>query len=170
MKKILATAIAVLIGVAAHAQFYVGGQVGIYHDTGAEMGALTVLPEAGYCLNENMAVGAVVGFTSSWINDVSNDGSFTLQPYFRYSFLEMGPVKFFVDAQLQLEFLSHHNLVTDTRNNDTHFGLGVAPGLSIPLNDNLSFVGHLGQFGYYNEEIIFGVNANNVLCGLYYSF
>ena len=170
MKKILVLAIAAFIGVAAHAQIYVGGQVGIYHNTDLEMGRLTFLPEAGYCLNENMAVGAVVGFTSDWVTDVSRDGSFVLSPYFRYSFLEIGPARIFVDAQLQLEFLSSHNLITDTHDTGTHVGVGVAPGISIPLSENLSFVGHLGQFGYYNETLTFGVNANNVLCGLYYSF
>lgn len=170
MKKILALAIAAFIGVAAHAQIYVGGQVGFNYNSDAEIGNITVLPEAGYSLNENMAVGAVVGFTSDWMKDVNRDGSFVFQPYFRYNFLEIGPAKFFVDAQLQLEFLSSHNLVTDIKNSATHFGLGVAPGIAIPLDDSLSFVAHLGRFGYYNESVSFGLSGNNVLCGLYYSF
>ena len=60
--------------------------------------------------------------------------------------------------------------ILDTKDSGVDFGIGVAPGIAIPLNESLSFVAHLGSFGYYGDTISFGVNANNVLCGLYYSF
>ena len=170
MKKIVLTIIAAFIGIVASAQIYVGGQASLSYNTDAESTFIAILPEAGYVLADNMAVGAVAGYQFNGVKDSYADGTLILSPYFRYTFLELGPVNVFADAQVQLSIWSNKNKILDTKDSGADFGIGVAPGIAIPLNESLSFVAHLGSFGYYGDTISFGVNANNVLCGLYYSF
>ncbi|MBR1574067.1 MAG: hypothetical protein IJ652_04385 [Bacteroidales bacterium] len=57
-----------------------------------------------------------------------------------------------------------------TKDNSFSWGLGIAPGLAIPVSENLSFVGHLGRVGYYNDTFELGVNGNYFTVGAYYSF
>ena len=170
MKKLFIAVVAAFIGFSANAQLYVGGQFGFTTNSDTDYTTFNILPEVGYSIADNMAVGAVVGYDYYGTKDVSSYGNFVLQPYFRYTFLELGPVNVFADAQLQLGFWNTNNKVLDTKDNGTTFGIGIAPGIAIPVSDNLSFVAHLGQFGYYNETVMLGLNANNVLCGVYYSF
>lgn len=173
MKKLFIAVVAAFIGFSANAQLYVGGNIGLTSNADAKTTSFSLLPEVGYSLDDNMSFGAVVGFTSYAKKDNYTDTNFILQPYFRYTFLELGPVKVFADAQLQLDFWNNKIYLTDNTTNTTsgtNFGIGIAPGIAIPVSDNLSFVAHLGQFGYYNNTLMLGLNANNVLCGVYYSF
>lgn len=170
MKKIIITLVAAFIGVAASAQIYVGGEVFFSHNSDMKSTNFSILPEVGYNLADNMAVGAVVGYDYNGVKDNYSDGTFVLQPYFRYTFLQLGPVNVFADAQLQLGFWSNHNKVTDSKDSGTRLGIGVAPGIAIPVSDNLSFVAHVGSIGYYNDSVICGISGNNCVAGLYYSF
>lgn len=173
MKKLFIAVVAAFIGISANAQFYVGGQFGFTTNSDTDYTTFNILPEVGYSIADNMAVGAVVGYNTYATKDVRSHGTFVLQSYFRYTFLELGPVNIFADAQLQLGFWNDKVYVTDNTTNSTSgtdFGIGIAPGIAIPVSDNLSFVTHLGQLGYYNDTFMFGLNANNVLCGVYYSF
>ena len=170
MKKLFIAVVAAFIGFSANAQLYVGGNIGFTSNSDAGRTSVTILPEVGYSIADNMAVGAVVGYDYYGTKDVSSYGNFVLQPYFRYTFLELGPVNVFADAQLQLGFWNTNNKVLDTKDNGTTFGIGIAPGIAIPVSDNLSFVTHLGQFGYYDETVRFTFSGNTVLCGVYYSF
>ena len=168
MKKLILVAVAALLALTAHAQFYVGGQVGLRASSGYTN--LTILPEVGYNLNENMSIGTVIGYDFESWKDTETRGTFEINPYFRYSFLQLGHVSLFADAQLQLALYNSHDKVFDTKDNSFSWGLGIAPGLAIPVSENLSFVGHLGRVGYYNDTFELGVNGNYFTVGAYYSF
>ena len=168
MKKLLLVAILALSAFSAKAQFYAGGQFGL--SAGNNRTTFDVYPEVGYVLNEKMSVGAVVGFGYNALKDSYKDSNFLIAPYFRYNLLEIGPVTVFADAQLQINFWTNKDLILDTKDNGSTAGIGVAPGIAIPVADNLSFVAHLGRVGYFNDTFVMGADATNVLAGLYYSF
>ena len=169
MKKLFIAVVAAFIGFSANAQLYVGGNIGFTSNSDAGRTSVTILPEVGYSLDDNMSVGAVLGFQNYAVKDSYSSSDVILKPYFRYTFLELGPVKLFADAQLQLDFSTYTPAVGDA-SKETVFGIGIAPGIAIPVSDNLSFVGHLGRVGYYDKTLAVNFDANNVLCGVYYSF
>ena len=97
MKKILMTLAVAFVAVAANAQVYVGGNVGIASSKDGDADAVTtykVLPEIGYNLDQNWAIGTTVGFgkgTPVNIEKKLEDGMlqnyFTVEPYVRYTFV-----------------------------------------------------------------------------------
>ena len=170
MKKIIVIIAAACISFAANAQLYVGGAIhGLFNDNTS----IGIYPEAGYALNETFTVGAALDF------DTRKDAytSFGINPYLRWNCLDLDPVKVFVDCGFM--FVSFNNKAVDK--SYTAFQLGVRPGFAIPLNDNLSFVSHVGFLGYTvndNNNVWtisdegFGIDLSgyNVTCGLYYNF
>ena len=65
MKKVLMTLAVAFIAVAANAQVYVGGNVGIASSKIGDADAVTtykVLPEIGYNINQNWAIGTTAGW------------------------------------------------------------------------------------------------------------
>ena len=166
MKKVLVVIVLALVAFTAKAQFYVGGSLGL---NAAQGGAavINVVPEVGYAFNDNMAAGCVLGWSNDGTLNMFDDSAFTVAPYFRYYFVDLGPIRLFADAQLELLFLTNADNNPATR---TTFGVGVAPGIAIPVTDHFSFVGHLGSLGYYNGAFGLNFSGNNVLMGVYYSF
>ena len=95
MKKILMTLAVAFVAVAANAQVYVGGNVGIASSKNGDADAVTtykVLPEIGYNLDQNWAIGTTVGFGKGTPVNIEKpeDGMlqnyFTVEPYVRYTF------------------------------------------------------------------------------------
>lgn len=65
MKKILMTMVAAVIAVSASAQVYLGGSIGVGVSkvkNGEEKTTFKLLPEIGYGINGNWAVGTVIGW------------------------------------------------------------------------------------------------------------
>ena len=65
MKKVLMTLAVAFVAVAANAQVYVGGNVGIASSksgNGDNVTTYKVLPEVGYNINKDWAVGTTLGF------------------------------------------------------------------------------------------------------------
>jgi hypothetical protein len=169
MKKIILTLAAALIGVAASAQVYVGGEVGFNRDTDDNQTSFTIMPEVGYTFNENIAVGAVLGYDYTY-NSGLKDNTIMFSPYLRYTFLSLGPVNVFCDlnAGIYYEKVKEGDVSDDETN---AFGY-LRPGISLPLNDNLSFVAHLGSLGYDggSKDFNCSLSGNDVTFGVYYSF
>ena len=171
MKKLMLVALALLLGFSAKAQFYAGGQVGL--SFGSSATSVRILPEVGYTLNDKMSVGAVVGYDlyddKDWL---TTDHTITLAPYFRYTFLNLGPVRVFADAQLNFNYGIYVDKSIDPAqtNSGVFFEGGIAPGIAIPLSDNLSLVAHIGRLGYYEGAFKLDVDGNALAFGLYYSF
>lgn len=174
MKKILLLALMSLAAITAKAQFYVGGEVGL--QANKDLINLRILPEAGYNLNDKMAVGGKLGVSyykdTEW-DDINNFAYtmetvvVTLSPYFRYTFLDLGPVKLFADGQVDLDIYTYPGSGAKPY---VDWGIGVSPGFAIPLNNNLSFVGHLGRFGYYNGAFDISLDMSSIDVGVFYNF
>ena len=183
MKKIMMTLAAVCVAATMNAQVYVGGSLGFETSSqdGVTNSELTLMPELGYALDENFAVGIAFGYGQE-SHDVEVEGltvtrknkKFKINPYLRYNFVKLDKVNVFVDGGLEYV----HKDDAGAKNNT--FGIGVRPGVAVNLNDKLSFVSHFGWLGYSNSKDDYeGAKAKNtfgfklassVSFGLYYNF
>ena len=184
MKKIFAVALVAMMTMTANAQVYLGGGIGFQTTSqdGNSDTYFTIMPEIGYNLNENWAVGVVVGYGESKTT-VKEDGvkisdkvkAFEITPYARYTFAKFDKVNIFVDGGV--DYL--HTDFAGAKNNT--FGVGLKPGIAVNLNDKLSFVAHAGFLGYqYSKDdhegakaantFGFNLNGNSLSFGVYYNF
>lgn len=183
MKKIMMTLAAVCVAATMNAQVYVGGSLGFEstsHD-GNTNSELTLMPEIGYALDDNLAVGIAFGYAQDKSTVKQNnvevsvtDKKFKINPYLRYTFLNLDKVNVFVDGGLEYVHTDSEGYKTNT------FGVGVRPGVAVNLNDKLSFVSHFGWLGYKNSKAdedgakaynTFGFNVSSAVSfGLYYNF
>ncbi len=182
MKKVLMTLVATVMTMAASAQVYVGGSVGIASVKNGNADAETtykIVPEVGYSFSNELAVGVALGYQkgacdlmdNAYGQDV-NTKAFSVSPYVRYTFLNTKYVNVFVDGGVG--FATFKDLGNE-------FQVGLKPGVAINFNDKLSFVAHVGFIGYdtFNPKAdgidnsnIVGVDldGNNITFGLYYNF
>lgn len=183
MKKIMMTLAAVAVAATMNAQVYVGGGVGFQtssYDGNSET-YFKIMPEIGYNLDENWAVGISVGYGEAKTK-VKEEGvtmtakvkSFSVAPYARYTFAKFDKVNLFVDGTVGYQYEDYAGTKVNT------FGVGLKPGVAVNLNDKLSFVAHVGFLGYENEKVkgadkstnSFGlsVDGSNLSFGVYYNF
>ena len=182
MKKIMMTHAAIAVAATMNPQVNVGGSHGFSYDKQDEAKNTdwTVMPEIGYNLDDNFAVGMVIGFTSGkqTLGNVENKtSSFKVNPYLRYTFLKLDKVNVFVDGGLYYEF---EKLADNDAAKYNNFGVNVRPGVAVNLNDKLSFVSHFGMLGWSTSKSKEdGAKAKNsidinlhsaVSFGLYYNF
>ena len=136
-----------------------------------------ILPELGYQLNDQWAVGATLGYQkgavdigSANFNQNVTTEVFTISPYARYFAFDWDQVSLFFDGGLS--FGSYKDM-------GTYFGLGVSPGVAVKLTDEISFVTHIGFLGFENfspdgggkSSSIFGLDfKNSCSFGVYYNF
>lgn len=147
MKKILLLAVVAMMAISASAQnWYLGGSIAAWRDGSKLQTNLKILPEIGYNLNDNLAVGAVVGW-DYYHQQGSNLNLFTVNPYARINFVKVDRVKLFCDGGVDLGFGSAH---ADGESSDTAvtYGIGFKPGVSFAVSDNVSLVAHFGFLGY----------------------
>ena len=197
MKKILLLAVVMFSSLTASAQFYAGGSIGFGSvkpmNGGDSEFTFKILPEIGYNLSDQLAIGAVLGYQKGFVfpnesigsgNDnaalspeliatqagASKREAFTISPYARYTAFQWDKVNVFLDGGLTF------GSIKDTA---TYFSLGVRPGISMNLCDEISLVTHLGFFGFESispdgdgkSGSTFGVElANNCSFGVYYNF
>jgi hypothetical protein len=187
MKKFLMTIAAAFVAVSMNAQVYLGGSLGFgAASTQKNLGdrsetVFSILPEIGYNLNDQWAIGAVIGYQSNKFNNVveingenvaGHEAAFTFNPYARYTFMKAGKLNLFVDGGVDFS--------SATKGDCTYLGFGVKPGLAVNLTDKLSFVSHIGFLSYQlvnpdgddNNASVFGLDlsGNNLTFGLYYNF
>ncbi len=186
MKKIMMTLAAVCVAATMNAQTYVGGSVGFQTSSqdGNSETYFTILPEIGYNLNENWAVGVSVGYGQSKtkVKEELDGGTatitekvktFKISPYARYTFVKFDKVNLFLDGVVGYEYTDFAGTKVNS------FGIGVKPGVAVNLNEKLSFVAHAGFLGYEYDKAkegkavnTFGVNVDgsNLSFGIYYNF
>lgn len=156
MKKILLTMAVAVLTVAASAQskFYVGGSLE-YSSSSFDGKILndkfTLLPEVGYSLNDKMAIGVELGYSSESkksSNPVNTAGTLTFNPYFRYTFFQLGKVAVFGDGMFSLALENNESRYdggTTNTSKYTTIGVFVKPGISYSLNDRFSLVAKFGD-------------------------
>lgn len=182
MKKIMMTLIAaVAIVASADAQVYVGGSVGfgsVKVGGGDSETTYKIVPEIGYNLNKDWAIGMKIGYQKGACNMVSEiinqdvkTEVFQVNPYVRYTFVHSKYVNVFIDGGFG---------IASYKDNGTQFDLGVTPGVAVNLTDKLSFVSHFGFAGFKtfspkgdgksSDKWGIDLDQNNLTFGLYYNF
>ena len=178
MKKLLLFAIVTMTAMAANAQFWMGGSVGLNfikpdYSHSDVITTLTIAPEVGYKINDKWDV--AVALNESFIaTDGEFYNSFSFEPYARYTFAKTGIASFFVDGGFGVgatgfegdEFFD---------NSRFNFYLGFRPGVNISLSPKVGIVAKLGFIGYeFVDDAYhsFGINLNNspLTFGMYYNF
>lgn len=175
MKKIFMIAALAVATLAANAQVYVGGSLG-FESAKANKDAdalsnFSIMPEIGYNLDENWAVGIQLGYQSQEVNKDETVSLFTIAPYARYTFAKTGAASFFVDGGIIFESYG-----SDAKGSS--FGIGVRPGVNFAVSEKVGVVAKLGYIGYTknNDDLgggsAFGINADNtnLELGVFYNF
>lgn len=176
MKKILMTLVAVAMATTMNAQWYVGGTVGYNYtkdkNTDVKSNTFVITPELGYNLNEKWAVGMKIGYAYNKVDDAKSN-EFVVNPYARYTFVKLDKVNFFVDGGFEYNYVK----VEDDSANG--FGISFKPGVAVNLNEKVSFVAHVGNFGWASakaknaksvQSVDLGLNLTSVDFGLYFNF
>lgn len=181
MKKILMTLVIALSAITANAQWYLGGSVGVASVKNGNADAETVykfVPEFGYTINDDWAVGVAVGYQKgacSLVNGSFGQNTDTellqINPYARYTVVKSKYVNVFIDGGVALGSYKDWG---------TEFQLGLKPGVALNLNEKLSFVTHFGFVGFdsfspkgegdTSNMIGVDLDGNNLTFGLYYNF
>ena len=188
MKKIILMAAFAVASVAASAQVYVGGGIGFSsekaaHAEGVDVDALNtikILPEVGYKLDDKMAVGIGLGFVHAKQGD-NKSTSFSIAPYFRYTFVKWGNVGLFADAQFAYEHVKDELVVAGQKveAKSNAWSLGIKPGVSVDLSENVTFLAKVGWLGYRSEkpegmkassEFGVGVDATDLSFSMLFNF
>lgn len=181
MKKVLLTLALAAFAFTANAQWVIGGNINATHEnthttdyvTGTTTNHFSIMPKIGYWLNENMQIGAQVGwaydykrtyngdadtYTSTSKTGTSGQPTIVIAPYFRYNVANWKKFTIFAEAQLNIGLhmeSSNYNTVgsttTDNGDNYTSFGLNVVPGLNYALSEHCSFDLYVNLFRCYAE-------------------
>ena len=175
MKKILMTMVAALgLAISANAQVYVGGGFAVQgHDNGSDTyTTYKFLPEVGYNLNDNWAVGTVFGWQGATKNGKK---SFDINPYARFTPVHTKFINLFVDGGFGYE----HRYGASRPSANT-WSAGLRPGVAVNLNERLSFVSHVGFLGWSQSKVVgsnvkesqygLDLDGNNISFSLYYNF
>ena len=165
----------IVIGIAAlvlgtqkvNAQWYVGGGLGYSEQNMTSL--LHFSPEVGYSFNPHWTVGLGTSFQRIYMtsyNDVqatyinNRFDYWFLNPYVRFTFLNIDKLSFFVDAAGSFDV--NHGF-------DVNY-LGFRPGLSYQLTDHFTAVAHIGFIGSYHQTFKAEAGLNNLEFSLYYQF
>lgn len=191
MKKFLLTLMVAVFTLTANAQFYVGGEAGLWRNPDHNTTDFTLRPEFGYELNKKWDLGIAIGYTHNY-DGYGDDGyfhvktnSFNINPYARWTFANLGPVNFFLEMGFGVE--TYKVKASDKDDNVeiksdalTAWNIGVRPGLSVDVAKHLQFITHVGFLGYRdsddhfnghrNDGFGFDVSSEDLTIGFVYKF
>ena len=192
MKKILLTLALAAFAMTANAQWVLGGNIAASHinthttdyGTGTTTNHFEIAPKIGYWLNDNMQIGAQIGwgydyrrtyggdvdtYTSTSNTGATNQPTIIIAPYFRYNVANWKNFTVFAEAQLNVglhlessDYNTAGSVTTDNGDNYTSFGLAVIPGLNYAFNDHISmdlYVNLLGCFAIFETAENWGSHA-----------
>ena len=185
MKKIFIAAFVALTAMAANAQSWIGGSLGINFTTpkgGETVTSISICPEYGYNFNDKWAIGIALEDEVSFMGGYDVNIA-TLEPFARYTFAKTGIASFFVDGGIGFgcEYTNYEGEMLD--NTAWGFSIGFKPGVKLAITDKLSLVAKLGFFGYkrfeaaedYNEAFSYdsfglSIDGDALSFGLYWNF
>ena len=167
MKKLIFTlvlSVGVLTSVVAQeaGNMWVGGSIGLSHTkkdfNGAETKNTNVkfMPEFGYVLSENLAIGANLGYArfSGGSELMGMDFSdktdvFEIKPFLRYTFLKGNLGALFFDGGVGYTYAKEKN--NDDKMNA--FEVGLRPGVAFNVSDKITLTGKFGFLGYQHAKM-----------------
>lgn len=172
MKKLfftLAIALGSLITVNAQdvGQMWVGGSVNAWSskDKGSDaVWNAKIMPEFGYVLSDNLAIGANLGYAhgdagllfNQDIESVGNTNAYSIAPFLRMSFLKGNMGALFVDGTVGYTY-GKVSGVDDALN---LLEVGFRPGVAVNVSDKIALTGKFGFAGYqYTKQGDFKNNS-----------
>ena len=184
MKKMLAMAVAAIMSLTAMADdFYAGGSFSIWRNSTKKLTEVSILPEIGYKLNEDMSLGMTIGYEHDELGEDDDKvivNMFDIAPYLRYNYFQFGKVALFVDGGFGIGAGSSrfHGEGSDTA---VKWNIGFKPGVAFNVNEKFSVVAHFGFLGYegvndhakaagFDEGFGLKFSGNNMALGFYYNF
>lgn len=170
MKKLLVSLLCVAASVAASAQVWVGGTIGVSFEKASNSSTVTsatFTPEAGYAFNNRFAAALEVNYQYLSLGSASTD-KVTIGPYVRYNMYNNGNFSLF--GEFGIYYAS----------NDDYDGFGfcIRPGVSYKFASNWQVLGkmRLFSFEHYSDDPSsinvagFSINPTNVSIGIAYNF
>ena len=183
MKKILTLAVLAVASLAATAQTYIGGSVGLGYDIDSEKVNFTLAPEVGYNLNSKLAIGTTLAYSYNGelkVNDKAQtvQNIFNFDPYVRYTFARVAENKlsFFCDGTVGVGVVKNEGADAGAT-----WKVGFKPGMSYALSSKCSLVAHFGFLGYegaddnakvlgQKNKVGFDFGSLNLSFGAYFTF
>lgn len=159
MKKLFLSLIVAVCSLAASAQAYVGGQVGLWRNTDANHTSFNLAPELGYKLSDQWDLGLSIGFAHEYYKGVKLNG-FEVDPYVRYTVAKAGPVSFFIDGGFG--FATAKAKKGDRKSDSCNmWQIGIKPGVKVSLSKKVDFIASMGFLGYRdNDDVkVTGIDA-----------
>lgn len=123
---------------------WIGGTVNISSETQGDYtsSSTTLMPEFGYNLDNNWAIGARLGFSTTSEDEAGGtDKSTTTSviPFARYNFSNFGNFRVFGQGELPLNFYGGENPDGSSKGDSNSIGLRVRPGISYAFNESWGF-------------------------------
>lgn len=188
-KSLFLLAMLALSTLGVNAQVFVGGSFGftsskLSNDAGYDKDGTSyqIMPEFGYQIDDNLAVGIQVGyahgyaafgslsatdFLSTATNlismsaDISEDdvklNSFSFAPFVRYNLVEMGPANIFIEGAIRYSSITTDDTpqVQGQGGGEVKFNafeVNVRPGVSCKVGENLSVLAKIGTLGFLSAK------------------
>lgn len=150
MKKLFLSLVALLATVAASAQVYVGGEVGLWRNTEDNHTSFTVAPQVGYNINDKWAVGLEFAYTHEYLNGLKANAA-GVAPYARYTVAKAGPVSFLLDGGVGFATCKYKY---DKHESDSYnaWQIGISPAVKVSLTKKVDFIASLGFLGYRDND------------------
>lgn len=150
MKKLFLSLIVAVCSLAASAQVYVGGQVGLWRNTDANHTSFNLAPELGYKLSNQWELGLSIGFAHNYYDGTKVNG-FEVDPYVRYTVAKAGPVSFFLDGGFG--FATAKAKRGDWKSDSfNQWQIGIKPGVKVSLSKKVDFIASMGFLGYRDND------------------
>lgn len=172
MKKfLLALAVAAGSFTTADAQVFLGGRLGLMHNSKTEATHVSIAPEVGYVLNNQWTVATELSYDLQEKALGNRDlNTFSFNPYARYTAVSWGPVNLIFEGGVNLGW-------EKVKGNNAQFtwGVGVRPGLAVNVSPRVSLVTRMGFLGYRDSDVngkVYGYNfsSKDLSFGVYYNF
>lgn len=156
MKKLVIMCVLAAFAMAAKAQFYAGGSIGLSavstkqdresHTNSTYM----VMPEIGYRFNRIFSVGVSGGVSYTVFGAGDDVATYNVSPYVRTTFAHVRCVDFFADATAFYQ----RDRSGDTRVAVNGWGVALNPGILVNLSDHVQLMGRTSLFQYtkFKEE------------------
>ncbi len=169
----------------ANGDIFITGGVGFSSESTGDIkeNSFTIAPKLGFFVSENIAVGAMIGYTSIKEEDgISEDvktNQFEVGAFGRYYTTPASDFSFF--AELGVAYATMKIEQGDAEAKANGFGIELAPGISYFVGSNWALEAQIGALSYNTTKPdadgaestdTFGLNLNmtNVTIGVVYKF
>jgi len=188
MKNVLlSVALFVATFISANAQFYAGGSIGFENNSVMEPKlSLSVNPIVGFYISKKFDVGLDVGFATTRLQSDVKSSIWSIEPYARYSFFQLGKFEVLVKGSFSFINVDGFINVDNPIGKSTNIRMDIRPILTYNLTEKIVLFTQLNclslavaminpenddshyhfRFGASNSL----VNTSNLPIGFFYKF